>query len=162
MRSGIPKVIGILMIIFASLGLLFGMAGLLMRGVNQELFDGIAEFHRLQQFTLVFGLIGLGVSALHLVTGLSAVRYRRSAPRLTLLYGCLNITQAIANAIVTFVWLKPALDAAMERTMVHTHGPDMSGLVGASMVFGLMISISWPIIAIVLMTRPAVTAACTN
>ena len=62
-RSGIPKVIGILMIIFGSLGILFGLIGL---GA------GNSGFKTFDTMNLVFNLIGLGISVLHLVGGIPA------------------------------------------------------------------------------------------
>jgi hypothetical protein len=161
MRSAIPKVVGILMIIFASVGLLFTVIGLLTRGVNNELFEGIPAYHRYMQITLVFGLVGAGVGVVHLMAGLAAVRYRQGAPRLTMIYGVLNIVQAIINAIIMFAWLKPAMEEALKREMGHT-GMDVSAIIGVSVVFGVILSFSWPTVAMILMTRPAAKAACTN
>jgi len=150
-RSGIPKVMGILMIIFASLGLLFGLIGLAGNSGN-DAFKDVSAFKTLHTMQLIFGVIGLGISALHLVAGLSAVRYKANAPKLSVAYGALNIISTIAQLVIVYAWLKPALDKV----------PGAGAVVGATMLFFGVLSVVWPIIVLALMTRPAAKAACTN
>src|SRR5262245_59151058 len=109
MRSSIPKVMGILMIIFASLGVIFGLLGVAangVKGVPAELKD-IGEFKTYASMSLIFGVIGLAISALHLFAGIRAVGYKANAPKLATMYGAIGIAVTLANAIVVLAWMKP-------------------------------------------------------
>jgi hypothetical protein len=152
-RSGTPKVMGILMIVFASLGLLVGLAGL---GGN----DGaeLREFRELEAWknfelvTRVTGIIGLFISALHLYAGIRAVGYRRNAPALALWYAITNIVTTVLSLVLVYVWLKPALDVL----------PGAGAMVGTMLLVAGVISVIWPIIVLCLMTTAAAKAACTS
>ena len=150
-RSGIPKVVGILMIIFASLGLLFGLIGLAGNSGTGAM-DGVAAWKTFRNMSLIFGIIGLGISVLHLVAGIQSIRYKANAPKLAVAYGALNIVSQITFAVLFYAWLKPALDKV----------PGASELIGGMLVISLIIGVTWPIIVLALMTRPGAKAACTN
>jgi hypothetical protein len=151
-RSGIPKVIGILMIIFASLGLLGSLIGLAGNSGNSEAFKEIPELKTWGTMSLLFSVIGIAVSALHLVAGINSVKYKAGAPKLALMYALFNIVNNVVQAIVVFAWLKPALSKF----------PGAGDLLGGFLVIGIILAIIWPTIVLVLMTRPAAKAACTN
>jgi hypothetical protein len=150
-RSGIPKVIGILMIVFASLGLLVSLAGLAGNSAEGVLKE-VPEWKTWSTLSMVFGLIGLGISVLHLIGGISAVRYKASAPKLAVTYAVANIASNLAQAIIVFAWLKPALSKF----------PGAAEAVGAFLVIGIIIALIWPTIVLVLMTRPSAKEACVN
>lgn len=151
-RSGIPKVVGILMIIFASLGLLFGLIGLAGSSMNSALLKDVPELKTWGTISMIFGVVGLGISALHLVAGISSVKYKAGAPKLAVMYGTLNIVSNLAQAVIVFAWLKPALSKF----------PGAAEALGGFLVVGIVIAIIWPTIVLALMTRPAVKEACTN
>jgi hypothetical protein len=162
MRSSIPKVMGILMIIFASLGLLFGLIGLGGNKVPPELKD-VDAFKTFGTVTMIFGVVGLGVSVIHLLAGVSAVRYKTGAPKLALMYGLVNIVWNLANAIAVMAWLKPALVKAMEEQGgSHGIGFDIGAIVGVMVIVTTVIGLIWPTLVLFLMSRPAAKAACTN
>lgn len=142
-RSGIPKVIGILMIIFGSLGILFGLVGL---------GGGSSGFKTFDTMNMVFNLIGLAISVLHLVGGIAAVRYKANAPGLCIMYGAIRIVHALAWAVIVYAWLKPAMSEL----------PGAGAALGAMVVLGILIGVAWPIVVLALMSRPAAKAACTN
>lgn len=150
-RSGIPKVMGILMIIFASLGLLFGLIGLAgsslsATGLSGDLESAVKTYNTI---ALVFGVLGLGVSALHLVAGINALKYKAGAPKLALMYGGLAIVVQVLYGALVFAWLKPKLGEA-------------GSLLGAGVLLGVVIGSIWPILVLSLMSRPAAKVACTN
>lgn len=151
-RSSIPKVIGILMIVFASIGLLLSLIGLAGNSANSAVLKEVPEWKTWSTLSMVFGLIGLGISVLHLVGGISAVRYKASAPKLAVTYGAANIVSNLAQAIIVFAWLKPAL----------AKFPGAAEAVGAFLVIGIVIALIWPTIVLVLMTRPSAKEACVN
>ena len=153
-RSGTPKVVGILMIIFASLGLLFGLIGLAGNSANDQTLREIPEWKTFGTVSLAFGVIGLGISALHLFAGISAVRYKANAPKLAVAYAIINIVVSVLNGILVFAWLKPALPKAA--------GPAAADLIGVGVLFGVIIAVIWPTIVLALMTRPAAKESCVN
>ncbi|MEJ7603852.1 MAG: hypothetical protein WKG01_38585 [Kofleriaceae bacterium] len=156
-RSGIPKVIGILMIIFASLGLLSGLIGLVTNGSGTRSLDSFPEYKRFMTMSLVMTIVGLGISALHLAAGLSAVRYKQSAPKLAMAYGAIAIVTTLAWTVVVYAWLKPAMESAMANSGM---GSSIGTLIGFGVIFGALIGTAWPIIVMALMSRPAAKAAC--
>lgn len=154
-RSGIPKVVGILMIVFGSIMLLLGLAGLAgdQDKDSQILFAGVKEWETYLMMSKVFGVVGLLVSAFHLYVGIRAVGYKRNAPTLAVTYGIASIGSTLLNLILVFAWIKPALDKI---------APGASSAVGAGLAVGGMLAIAWPVIVLALMTRPAAKASCVN
>ena len=157
-RSGIRKVIGILMIVFASLGLLGGLIGLA-GGNGGAGLEQVPEYKRFMTMSMVATIVGLAISALHLAAGMSAVRYKQSAPKLAMAYGWVNIVVTVSWAVVVYAWVKPAMERAMEHSGM---GSAVGAIVGFSVIFGTLIGTAWPIIVLALMSRPAAKAACTN
>jgi len=154
MRSSIPKVVGILMIIFASLGLLFGLLGLAGNSASTEGLKDVPEFKTYLTMNMVYGLVGLAISVIHLLAGVSAVRYKANAPGLAKLYGVTNIVVSVGWGVVVFAWLKPALEKAA--------GGIGAAALGVGVIFGIILAVAWPVIVLALMSRPAAKAACTN
>lgn len=150
-RSGTPKVMGILMIIFASLGLLGSLMGLVGGGISDasgagEVHDAVKTFNTM---SMIFSLVGLGVSALHLVAGVNAVKYKAGAPKLSMMYGVIAIASQVLQGIIVFVWLKPKMGPA-------------ANLIGGFLLISIIFASIWPILVLVLMSRPGSKAACTN
>ena len=156
MRSSIPKVVGILMIIFASLGLLGGLIGLGGHSAGAGMND-IPALKTFNTMSLVVTVIGLGISVLHLVAGIRSVGYKANAPKLASMYALINIIVSVAWGVAVFAWLKPAIAKAA--------GPGsavVSAAVGVGVVFGVIVSVAWPVIVLALMSRPAAKQACVN
>jgi hypothetical protein len=153
MRSSIPKVVGILMIIFASLGLLGGLIGLGGHSSSAGLND-IPAWKTFNTLSMVVGVIGLGISVLHLIAGIRSVGYKANAPKLAMMYATVNIIVTLGWGIVVFAWLKPAIEKVA--------GGIGGAAIGVGVMFGVIISIAWPVIVLALMTRPAAKQACTN
>lgn len=155
-RSAIPKVIGILMIIFASLGLLGSLIGLA-GGGNREMFRAIPELKTWATIELLLNVIGLAYGAFHLYAGVRCLGYKSNAPKLAVVYGVVAIAMVLINLILVFAWVKPALDG-----MMGDLGPGFGAIFGVAMIFGSLIGIAWPTIVMILMTRPSAKAACVN
>jgi len=151
-RSSVPLVVGVLMIVFASLGLLHSFVSLIQAQLLNETFHG----HEMQSFAhvaLIFGLLDLGVGFLHLAAGLRALAYKESAPRLTMLYGVLKIVTTMGLLVVTYAFMRRALDGA--------DGTE-SAIIGLGFIMAGIFYMAWPIVAMALMSRPSAKAACTN
>jgi hypothetical protein len=157
-RSAIPLVMGILMICFAGLGFLGGLWNLFGPDPWKELsHDPLVrgEFGRamdqMKTFTTVTTLLGLGVGILHMVAGVAAVQYRRGAPKLASIYAIIAIADIVVTMILMYAWLMPMLDGAP---------PALKSIIGASFIIGGILGMAWPILVLVLMTRPSAKAAC--
>lgn len=152
-RSGIPKVMGILMIVFASLGLLFTLIGAGgpsdTGGLESELLD------KLKLFANIDLIVGLLIGILHLVAGIMSVRYKTNGPKLAIIYGISKIVWTVLSLVLVYAWLIPAMDK------LGAPGSVKSVFAGMFVVIGI-INIIWPVIVLSLMTRPKAKAACTN
>jgi len=155
-RSAIPKVMGILMIIFASLGLFGSLISLAGGGGNEELFREIPEYKTWHSIELLINALGLGIGALHLYAGVRAIGYKHNAPRLAVIYALVAMVVTIVNAILVFAWIKPILDRSFSQLGVS----GMGSVFGPIMIFTTLIALAWPTLVLILMTRPAAKAAC--
>lgn len=171
-RSAIPKVIGILMIIFGSLGLLSALLGLARSSLDdmQAFTDGAMEtpivtaFAEVERIGKIVSLVGLPISVLHLVAGIAAVRYRASAPKLAIGYAVLAALHTLATTIVTATLIMPAMEAMM-RELSQNAGPiGMSGFMSttmtAALIGGTIVGLAWPTVVGVLMSRQRARVAC--
>lgn len=166
-RSAIPKVIGILMIIFGGLGLLGGLVGL----VSSSALSGMSEFGRHSSyyggsssfdndfsilntyatFSKVTTVLGLLIAGLELFAGIALVGYKQKGLTMAKTYAIVNMVTSVLTMILVFAWLKPALS--------HT---GMGGIIGAGMLAGTFLALAWPTVVLVLTSRPAAKDACTN
>ena len=159
-RSAIPKVIGILMLIFGGLAVLSGLIGLV-SGPGDEfnqfgrLGDGdiATAFGRYKTLNMVSNLTSLIIGAIELYAGGRALMYRSNAPGWVLAYAWLNIGMTIIVLAMTYAWMMP---------MLEKHLPGAAGMMGVAVILGGIISIAWPIVAMALMTRPSAKAVCSN
>jgi hypothetical protein len=151
-RSVIPKVAGILAIVFASLGLLGSLStvlgvddDMLVHGVTRE---GLGAFGT---WMLAYLALAAAVFAVHLTAGIQSVRYAASAPRWMTLYGALAIALIVTDFIVsmtTFPDGRGFLHQKMYEDLVEPR-------------FGLaVLALPWPIIALVLMNQHSARLAC--
>ena len=94
-RSAIPKVIGILMIVFGSLGILGALVGSLMPTDPQlARLDAWREYEKI---THLMGYIGVPVSLFQLIAGIACVKYVKTAPALAMVYGALSVAPVLRN-----------------------------------------------------------------
>lgn len=146
-RSAIPRVVGILAIVFAPIGLLYTLA--ITYGPKDE-------FHWLeitQEELGFFGtwldvslIIGVALFVLHLVAGIAAVSYRRSGPPLLSAYAIAALLLVVADVAI-------ALSAPISDSLVH------SELV-LPRVFLQVFALPWPIIALILINQRSARSAC--
>lgn len=155
-RSAIPKVIGILMLIFGGLAVLGGLIGLVTGPSGAEfgrLGGELAEaMSRFKTLNIVSNLVSLIIGGIELYAGGRALMYRANAPGWVMVYGWLNIGTTIIVILLTYAWMMP----------MTKHIPGGEALVGFGVIIGGVISVAWPTVAMVLMTRPAAKAACSN
>jgi hypothetical protein len=150
-RSAIPKVMGILMIVFALLGLVW--TGIVM--FQQQAFKEVAGMDStISRTGLIFDLLAAAIGLLQLVAGLRALGYKDSARKLAVTYAVAKIVSVIAWVVVLYAYLIPHVGASRVASQSLVDG---SG-VAITAVFYLI----WPVIVLAVMTRPSVRASCTN
>jgi hypothetical protein len=153
-RSAIPKVMGILMIVFASLGLLGTLRTLVGSSVPTEVYAMVPELATWRTIELLLGLIGLGVGFLHLLAGVRAVAYRDVAPNLAVAYATVSIITTLIGSTMVYVYLRPMLGELV--------GNEVASVAGPMMIATNLVMLAWPVIVLILMTRPSARAACVN
>lgn len=171
-RSAIPKVLGILMIIFGALGLaggLIGLAGSSLNQANMDMFsrdmpEFAAAMKNMQRFDLIAALIAIPISAFQLFAGIACVKYKSSGPKLAIVYAVLTVLHSLVKTIIVKAMLQPAIDAAANHG--GHFGRDIAEMTGMFtsifLIFGMIIVLAWALVLGILMTRPAAKAACVN
>jgi hypothetical protein len=141
-RSPIPIVVGVLMIVLASIGLV-ATAVNLHGATSHRLIAASPSFAKLTvMITILDALVGL----MHLTAGIAAVRYRRGAPERAITYAFARILLTMGSTLALVMFSRHELGSSTAT----------SGLV---VLAGLMTV--WPVVVIALMTRPSARAACT-
>lgn len=152
-RSAIPRVIGILMIIFGALGTLAGLVSLLRNESYHDVSQLGARFKALKHlYTLdnISSFVGILLGLYELFAGGRAVQYRSSAPRMATVFAIVNIATTVLFLVLIYAWLMPALRGL----------PGATALAGFGATFWGIISVAWSVVVLALMTRPAAKAAC--
>jgi hypothetical protein len=149
-RSAIPRVVGILAIVFASIGVLSSAVFTL--GPLSDLADWRLLDELSGVVTWLWVWLGLSVAlfVLHLVAGILACGYRPSAPRLINAYGVLAIALAVADAVALGVLVPGDAFAELRESVLHTH------------YFFEAVAVSWPIVAMALINSARSRAACVS
>jgi hypothetical protein len=152
-RSAIPKVMGILMIVFAGIGLLGTVVDL----VREPSFDRIPAkvVEEFRTFSQISQLTGLVVSLVHLVAGILCVMYRRVGRLLANVYGVLATIRVIVVMTLLYGWLAPIFD----RLPLGV-GETAKSYIFAAIVVASVLSLAWPVLIFVLMNVKGARAAC--
>lgn len=146
-RSAIPRVLGILMIVFGSLGVL-GMALTMTMafGAHDDGYGvGGADMAHLLTYEKISSVVNLALAALDVFAGIALVRYRRVGVNLAQLYGLTNIVVAVVSLVLLFTLLAP-----------------LGAMLGGGLLGGSALTIAWSIVVLVLSNVPAAKLACTN
>lgn len=158
-RSAIPKVVGILAIVFASLGLIGSLAVTvsvtdkidLLRLLRDESL-GLRSFDTWLKLYLAPAALVFGV---HLTAGILSVRYAATAPRWMTLYAVLALALLAADIAISMATFPHAagLESDYMREKLYEEFVHPR--------FGLaVLGLPWPIIALVLMNVRSARAAC--
>jgi hypothetical protein len=158
-HSAIPKVTGILMLVFGSLGLLASVLSLASGGMRGDLIARVPELKPWNTVTLLLNTVGLAVSVFHLYVGSRCLAYKWNAPRLAAGYAIGSIGLTVLNTVLLFAWGKPLV----ERAIADEPGGALAvSMFGPLVLIGLAINLAWPTLVLFLMTRPSARATCTN
>lgn len=157
-RSAIPKVIGILMIIFGSFGILSGLINMAGGFGNDAILRGLPEYQTLKSLNLVLGLVSLGQGVFQLYAGIRCVGYKANAPTLAKAYAILGMVIVVVNIVITMVIISPMMERAFAGL-----GGSMKGMGSAIGGFTMILSLlgfAWPIVILALMSKQTAKDAC--
>ena len=159
--SSIPKIMGILMLVFGGIGLLSALVGVLsggagfgmpQQGIPADAMLKLREFQRLGNF------VGLPLAFLQGFAGLWALRYKRHAQLLSNIYAAIAMVWVVVSIVLLYSWLLPAI----EKMLPSGHGQEVKTIVGVVMVVSAFFGMIWPTLILILMNRKSARAACVN
>jgi hypothetical protein len=147
-RSAIPRVVGILAIVFCVLGLLMSLGATLGPKDDLELWevttDQLGFFGTWLDIYLV---LSVGVFALHLAGGIAAVAYKRSGPPLITIYAIVAILLSVVDVVVALT--------SVPESIGWVRGDLIAPRIGIA-----VLALPWPIVAVVLMNLRGAKRAC--
>jgi hypothetical protein len=152
-HSAIPKVVGILAIVFASLGLLVVATPL-------GLLDDIEVFTRTVgplddylTWLTINAILSILLFGLHLAGGILAVHYSARAPKWMTLYGVSAIVLIVVDIVVSVITF-PEGPSSSRMCAVG-----FDELVGARLALDA-VALPWPIVVLALMNRRSAKQSC--
>jgi hypothetical protein len=183
--TAIPKVFGILSIIFASMVLLFGLLGSCMGFAFRSLGNlgsslpqsgqaGEQARIMMEYMGTIYFYIGIqslafaAMSAWLLTIGIGQLRYRRWARNHTIYWSIAAFVVLVAVVVFSFAFIGPAYQRMFEAmaksapsgALPSAFTGTMSGLVGGSTGITMLIFYApYPILLLIYFTRPRVIAA---
>lgn len=153
-RPVTPMVMGIIGIIYASIGIILGLIGLVSAVSPQTRMMGM------QAWSFASATIALALAVLLLVGGIMLVRYQRIGLNLVTSWAIAYIAWDIIVAIVTVTYVMPATLALLQTQMRSVGGwpnPIMpSASFGGGVVGAAIFLMIFPTIALILLNRPGV------
>src|ERR1041385_446821 len=127
-RSSIPMVVGVLMIVLASIGLMATAVNL--HGATRD--HAITASPSLAKMMVMIGVLDGLVGLMHLTAGIAAVRYRRGAPDRAVTYALARILLTLGTVVALLMFAHGELGRALD-----------GGFVAATAIM-----IAWPIVVI--------------
>ncbi len=168
-----PRVLGIVAIVFGSLGVLGGCMGLLFPILQSVFEDAVSKgggpdifgtMQGWQGWTLAGSVLGMVISVLLIVEGIGLLRRRPWSIRLGYCWAVLKITFVLVNSIVGYFIQRDIQQAmfqefANQGTPMPPIGPGFFEIMGA---FGIVVGIVWgwalPVFLIVWFSRSKIRA----
>lgn len=150
-RSAIPKVIGIVAIVFAPIGL--GLSALFLFGPLSDMsrWDHAHRWGAETAWLYGWGVLSLFLFGLHLTAGILSVRCAPSAPRIVLMYAIGAIALAVIDVPLLFA-LAPHANGGRDLDIRES-------VIYPRLVFDVL-ALVWPTIALPLMMSRGAKAAC--
>jgi hypothetical protein len=149
-RSSIPKVIGILAIVFSGLGLIgtlavtFGMDDDLRKhGLTRELLGGFGTWMQ------IYMVLGAALFGVHLAAGILSVKYSPAAPSWMTFYGVAALALLIADIAIS----EATFPSGLGREEVYEDF--VYPRIGLA-----VLALAWPIIVLSMMNQRSARMAC--
>ena len=144
-HSVLPRVTGIIAIVFACIGLMFTFASAFGFQAEAGKYDELGAFGDWQMWYLAPGLL---VFALHLIGGILCTLYKRKGPNWLTAYGILALLLIIVDVIIT-----------VKSIPGGTRGPMFEDLAAPRLGLALF-GFVWPIVVLVLINDGKSRGSC--
>ena len=172
-RSGVPKVFGILHIIYAALGGLIALLGLgggaLMKAVFQEATKAAREegqdiskvtgaLDSLITISMVQSVVAIVFAALLLVAGIKLLKYQDSGRKLSNIWAISRIVVAIPLAFMA-ISAQATLQEEIQNLSKETSAIDMSAMAGVGGLIGVVLVCIYPVLSLIFLNKEKSKAA---
>jgi hypothetical protein len=156
-RSAVPRVVGILAIIFASIGLMGSL--IWAYGPMSDIYDWNLEGELGSIITWLWVWMGLSVVVfvVHLVGGIQAIRYKRSGLRLLTVYAIAALALALVDAVLVYALMPSRIEGV--DGFWRTHEEVRFSISTMHAVFSGM-ALPWPIVVLALVNGARAKEAC--
>lgn len=149
-RSSIPKVVGILAIIFSVIGLLGALVQTF--GIYGQLDEKHIPSSALGSFAtwnIINMVLAAGVFGIHLAAGILSVRYSPRAPKFITIYGIFALALLVANIALTAALFPDLVSLTLDNPEYARYGLEV-------------LALPWPIVALALMNTRRARQACAD
>jgi hypothetical protein len=171
-KPGVITVFGILHIVFASLGILVAIWGFLQPLIMSHLADSsspqmqmqIAMQEKIRPAALLTTSLSLIVGLIMLPAGIKLLKNKRDALKWSRTYSFASIVKSMVTILVTLFVILPAMKGAFDSVpgMDPKMRSVMATTMNASAVAGSVLYMIYPILSLVLLSRPQVKAWFAN
>lgn len=158
--SGIPKVFGILHLVFGGLGLLFGLFAVVSAlfteqmqkmqfatypdGVRERMMEAMQPVYETQKWDLASSCFSLVLAVLMIVAGLKLVKYRRQGLKISNVYSLLSVLHKLAAVGIVIGVKAPAMKQVGEKLeeIGGTESAAMSTMIGpVAIIIGILTAV---------------------
>ena len=162
-RSVVPKVFGILHIVYASLGLIFALFSLALYAnfdkiyaklglSDQEIENLLAAMESSKNYTYIAVVVSIGLSILLILAGIKLLKYKGKGVQITKTFYIIRILAAVSIG-----YLQQVAQADYQEQLAqinHSQTAQLSPIL--SLMIGLVMVSIYPIVALIMLTRPNV------
>ena len=166
------KVFGILHLVFAGLGLIGAGWGLFVALVGNpflkfspagQMDAQIAMQTKISPMTITSGILSLLVAIPMIIAGVQLLKKRRNGLKWSNTYAWSSLGAKLINLVLAVTIMIPAMQEMTQGMLASSKAPAavsgmMSGFMAVGTIGGVVISCVYPILALVLLNRPATKA----
>lgn len=173
-QSSWPKVVGIIAIVVAALGIMGGVCGVItwagmaafqtnMQSTGQSVQPAmpfITEMGRWKAYTVLAGLVGAGLQIVLLVAAINLIRRRPWTIGVLRIWAGLFIVFSLAQSVVGYYMQKDLYEQISSKSGSQGQFPVAIShtFMGASMLFGLLWSCALPVFMLIWFSRDKIKA----
>lgn len=174
--SSVPKVFGIIHLIYAGLGILAGIAGLANPALTKLTTGPIiaqareagksteaygAAISEVARYAMINGVIQITLAILLAVAGIQLLKYRLKGAKLSKIWAIVRIPLAIVFALISLNPTKAMM--VTQNELMGAEGNPLAGMMESmgtlSVIMNILMLSIYPVVTLIFMTRPKVIAA---
>jgi len=180
-RPPVVKVMGILHLVFAGLGLLGAVWGLFIAIVGNpflKMMPATPEMHahleaqmamqeKIKPMTITSSTLSLLVAIPMIIAGIKLLRKHKDGLKWSNIYAVSSLAAKVVNMVLAVTILIPAMREMTQGIMAKSHLPGsaesiMGGFMAGGAIGGALISCAYPLLTLVLLNRAAPKAWFAN